>query len=92
MKKTLIGLCLCTSVFAESTIAPEASMMSKSTFYKNELSKYCQEVVQINAVSTLLSLHKIRNYLKKFNKNRVFLKNTSYCLFLFQKNLRLLLL
>lgn len=39
MKKTLLGLCLCTSVFAESTIAPEASSMSKASFYKNELSK-----------------------------------------------------
>lgn len=39
MKKTLIGLCLCTSVFAETTIAPESFMMSKAKFYKSELSK-----------------------------------------------------
>ena len=53
-------------------------------FYKNELSKYCQEVVEINAVSTLLSLNKIRNYLKKFNKNEtVIISNINYANALF---------
>lgn len=39
MKRTLLCLSLCTSVFARTAIIPESNMMSKARFFKNELSK-----------------------------------------------------
>ena len=55
-----------------------------NNFYKNELSKYCQEVVQINAVSTLMSLNKIKHYLKKFDKkDTLIVSNINYANALF---------
>ena len=47
-----------------------------NNFYKNELSKYCQEVVQINAVSTLTSLNKIRHYLMSKGVKNDYIKDT----------------
>lgn len=39
MKKTLLCLSLCTSVFARTALIPESNMMNKARFLKEELSK-----------------------------------------------------
>ena len=60
-----------------------------NNFYKNELSKYCQEVVQINGVSTLTSLNKIRHYLiskkhlHKINNDRYEMRVFKFIILLF---------
>ena len=51
----------------------------KKNFYRNELSKYCKEVFEINGSSTLFSLSKINNYLEKFDKNNTLvISNINY--------------
>ena len=56
----------------------------KKNFYKFELSKYCKEIVEINNLSTLFSINKINNYLKKFDKNNtLIISNINYANSLF---------
>ncbi len=56
----------------------------KRNYYKQDLLKYCKEVKEIDCLSTLFSLNKINDYLKKFDKNNTLLiSNINYANSLF---------
>ena len=56
----------------------------KNNFYKKELNKFCEEIIQIDSSTTLLSLRKIKNYLAKFDKNKTLIvSNINYANALF---------
>ncbi len=56
----------------------------KKNFYKHELYKYCKEIREIDRSSTIFSLNKIDNYLKKFDKkNTLIISNINYANSLF---------